>query len=141
MIDVTLAVTNQLKKIIPGAIVYRETPEQNLEEPSFYVYETMADSKVEIMGREIRTHLYCILWFPNSKKKDPGVKEQCEYMRNKLLDEFNQLDDLSVRLLDREAKIESDALHITFKIRYRVARLDRAPKIASLEQKGGLKHG
>lgn len=60
-------------------------------------------------------------------------------MRSKLLDEFRRLDDLSVGLLDRESRIESQALHFTFALRYRVAPVDDTPKIETFEQRGGLK--
>ena len=141
MIDVTLAIANELSRIVPDAVIYRENQEQGFQEPSFYIYEIMADSKRELMSYENRKHLYCVMWFPDTKTDDPGVKEQCEKMRGKLLDEFNRLDDLSVGLLNREAKIESGTLNFTFKIIYRVALESEITKINSFEQKGGLKSG
>lgn len=141
MIDVTLAIANELSKIVPDAVIYRENQEQGFQEPSFYIYEIMADSKGELMSYENRKHLYCVMWFPDTTTDDPGVKEQCEKMRSKLLDEFNRLDGLSVGLLNREAKIESGTLNFTFKIRYRVAFDNETSKIDSFEQKGGLKSG
>ncbi|WEL48782.1 hypothetical protein P0G38_06900 [Enterococcus casseliflavus] len=139
MIDVTLAIANELSRIVPDAVIYRENQEQGFEEPSFYIYEIMADSKGELMAYESRKHLYCVMWFPDRSVDDPGVKEQCEKMRIKLLDEFRRLDDLSVGLLDREARIESQALHFTFTLRYRVAPVDDTPKIEAFEQRGGVK--
>jgi hypothetical protein len=139
MIDVTLAIANELSMIIPDAVIYRENQEQGFQEPSFYIYEIMADSKGGLMSYENRKHLYCVMWFPDTTTDDPGVKEQCEKMRSKLLDEFNRLDDLSVGLLNREARIESQALHFTFALRYRVAPVDNIPKLESFEQRGGLK--
>lgn len=139
MIDVTLAIANELSRIVPDAVIYRENQEQGFEEPSFYIYEIMADSKGELMAYESRKHLYCVMWFPDRSVDDPGVKEQCEKMRSKLLDEFRRLDDLSVGLLDREARIESQALHFTFALRYRVAPVDDTPKLETFEQRGGLK--
>lgn len=139
MIDVTLAIANELSRIIPDAVIYRENQEQGFQEPSFYIYEIMADSKAELMSYENRKHLYCVMWFPDTTTDDPGVKEQCEKMRSKLLDEFRRLDDLSVGLLDRESRIESQALHFTFALRYRVAPVDDTPKIETFEQRGGLK--
>lgn len=139
MIDVTLAIANELSRIVPDAVIYRENQEQGFEEPSFYIYEIMADSKGDLMAYESRKHLYCVMWFPDRSVDDPGVKEQCEKMRSKLLDEFRRLDDLSVGLLDREARIESQALHFTFALRYRVAPVDDTPKLETFEQRGGLK--
>lgn len=139
MIDVTLAIANELSRIVPDAVIYRENQEQGFQEPSFYIYEIMADSKGELMSYENRKHLYCVMWFPDTTTDDPGVKEQCEKMRSKLLDEFRRLDDLSVGLLDRESRIESQALHFTFALRYRVAPVDDTPKIETFEQRGGLK--
>ncbi|WP_213334278.1 phage tail terminator family protein [Enterococcus casseliflavus] len=139
MIDVTLAIANELSRIVPDAVIYRENQEQGFEEPSFYIYEIMADSKGELMAYESRKHLYCVMWFPDRSVDDPGAKEQCEKMRSKLLDEFRRLDDLSIGLLDREARIESQALHFTFALRYRVAPVDDTPKLETFEQRGGLK--
>lgn len=139
MIDVTLAIANELSSIVPDAVIYRENQEQGFEEPSFYIYEIMADSKGELMAYESRKHLYCVMWFPDRSLDDPGIKEQCEKMRSKLLDEFRRLDDLSVGLLDREARIESQALHFTFALRYRVAPVDDTPKLETFEHRGGLK--
>nr|DAZ18257.1 MAG TPA: tail completion protein [Caudoviricetes sp.] len=139
MIDVTLAIANELSRIVPDAVIYRENQEQGFEEPSFYIYEIMADSKGELMAYESRKHLYCVMYFPDRSVDDSGVKEQCEKMRSKLLDEFRCLDDLSVGLLNREARIESQALHFTFALRYRVAPVDDTPKLETFEQRGGLK--
>lgn len=140
MMDITNAIANELTKIVPDATIVREKVEQGFEEPSFYIYEINADAKDELMHQEMRKHLYCVMWFPDSKQDDPGVKEQCEMMRNKLLDGLSFLSDLSIKLLDREAKIEQDALNFTFKLRYKVRKEDTTPKLESLEQTGGLKH-
>lgn len=139
--DVTLAIANQLAKIVPDATIYREQQEQSFDEPSFYVYEINTTSKGELMSYEARKHLYCVMWFPDSKQDDPGIKEQCENMRSMLLDEFQRLDELSLAILDKEAKIIDGALQLTFKLRYRVARQNTTPKLESLEQQGGLKRG
>lgn len=54
MIDVTLAIANELSRIVPDAVIYRENQEQGFREPSFYIYEIMADSKGELMSYENR---------------------------------------------------------------------------------------
>lgn len=139
--DVTLAIANQLAEIVPDATIYREQQEQSFGEPSFYIYEISASSKGELMSYEARKHLYCVMWFPDSKQDDPGIKEQCENMRSKLLDEFQRLDVLSLAPLEKEAKIVDGALQFIFKLRYRVGLENKATKIESLEQQGGLKRG
>ncbi|WP_270786774.1 phage tail terminator family protein [Enterococcus lactis] len=139
--DVTLAIANQLAKIFPDSTIYREQQEQGFKEPSFYIYEISAGSSGELMSYESRKHLYFVMWFPDSNQDDPGKKEQCEKMREKLLDEFQRLDELSIGLLDKEAKIIEDALQFTFKLKYRVVPQDSTPKISGLEQQGGLKRG
>lgn len=139
--DVTLSIANQLAKIVPDATIYREQQEQSFDEPSFYVYEVNTSSSGELMSYEVRKHLYCVMWFPDSKQDSPGKKEQCENMRSLLLDEFQRLDELSLAILDKEAKINDGALQLTFKLRYRVTLKDTTPKVDSLEQQGGLKRG
>lgn len=138
--DITLAVANQLGGGFPGAIIYRENQEQGFAEPSFYIYEIMAGGKDELMGQEMRQHLYCVMWFPDSNVADPGIKEQCEMQRGVLLNEFNFLDDLSLKLLDREIKIEQGAVNLTFKVRYKVRKETRLPTLERLTQQGGVKN-
>lgn len=141
MMSITTAIANQIDKIIPNATIYIENQEQKFAEPSFYIYEIMSDSKDELMRQEMRKHLYCVMWFPDSSLDEPGVKEQCENMRTRLLDELSFLDDLSIKLMDREAKIEQEALNFTFKLRYKVRKKDLTPKLDFLDQRGGLKDG
>ncbi|EJC6460070.1 hypothetical protein QLI93_001605 [Listeria monocytogenes] len=141
MMDITLAIADKLASIVPSATIYREHQEQAFDEPSFYVYEIMADSKANLMDYQTRKHLYCVMWFPDSKKDNMGIREQCEIMRSKLLDEFDMIDSLSLKLLDKEAKIESDALHFTFKLRYRVQKEQPRNEMKQLSQNGGIKHG
>lgn len=141
MMSITTAIANQIDKIIPNATIYIENQGQKFAEPSFYIYEIMSDSKDELMRQEMRKHLYCVMWFPDSSLDEPGVKEQCENMRTTLLDELSFLDDLSIKLMDREAKIEQEALNFTFKLRYKVRKEDLTPKLDFLDQRGGLKDG
>ena len=141
MMSITTAIANQIDKIIPNATICIENQGQKFAEPSFYIYEIMSDSKDELMRQEMRKHLYCVMWFPDSSLDEPGVKEQCENMRTTLLDELSFLDDLSIKLMDREAKIEQEALNFTFKLRYKVRKEDLTPKLDFLDQRGGLKDG
>lgn len=139
--EITRAIANQVAKIVPGATIYIENQEQGFDEPAFYIYEITATSKDNLMDYQQRKHLYCITWFPNSKSDDPGIREQCENMRSLLLDGFNFLDDLSLKLMDREAKIEDGVLIFTFKLQFRVKQQNEIANMQNLEQTGGLKHG
>lgn len=141
MIDVTLNIANQLAEIVPDAIIYREQQEQSFEEPSFYIYEIQSNSKDELMDYQMRSHLYCVVWFPDSSLDDPGVKEQCENMRQKLLDELSFIDGLQVKVLNKEAKINENTLNLTFKIRYRVTKPQENNQLKELQTNGGLKNG
>lgn len=139
--DITAAIANQLLKIEPEATIYREQQEQSFVEPSFYVYEITATGDGEISNFEMRKHTFCVMWFPDSRSEDPGPREQCEIMREKLLDEFQRLDDLSIGVFGKEAKTVDGALQFTFRIRYRAVPNDETPKLESLKQNGGLKNG
>lgn len=139
--DITLAVADQLALIVPGATIYRENQEQKFDEPSFYVYEIHANSKDQLMNSQMRSHLYCVMYFPNPDDEDVGLKEQCEIMRSKLLDEFERLDSLAIKVSNKEAKIEEDTLNFTFKLRYRVRQQVDLPVLNTLEQEGILKNG
>ncbi|MDT2757349.1 hypothetical protein P7G51_08140 [Enterococcus asini] len=139
--DITAAIANQLLKIEPEATIYREQQEQSFDEPSFYVYEITATGDGEVNRYELRKHTFCIIWFPDSRLDDPGPREQCEIMREKLLDEFQRLDDLSIGVFGKEAKVIDGALQFTFRMRYRVVPNDETPKLETLDQQGGLKRG
>lgn len=139
--DITAAIANQLLKIVPGATIYREQQEQSFVEPSFYVYEITATGDGEVNSYEMRKHTFCIMWFPDSRIDDPGPREQCEIMREKLFDEFQRLDDLSIGVFGKEAKTVDGTLQFTFRMRYRVTPEDETPKLESLKQNGGLKNG
>lgn len=139
--DITVAIANQLLKIVPEATIYREQQEQSFDEPSFYVYEITATGGGEINSYEMRRHTFCVMWFPDSHSDDPGPREQCEIMREKLLDEFQRLDDSSIGVFAKEAKVIDGALQFTFRLRYRVAPEDIGTKLKQFEQTGGLKDG
>lgn len=139
--DITAAIANQLLKIEPEATIYREQQEQSFDEPSFYVYEITATGDSEVNRYEMRKHTFCIMWFPDSPLNDPGPREQCEIMREKLLDEFQRLDELSIGVFGKEAKMVDGALQLTFRMRYRAVPNDETPKLETLNQQGGLKRG
>ncbi|MGL9971564.1 phage tail terminator family protein [Enterococcus sp. DIV1420a] len=141
MIDVTVEIANQIAKIIPEAIIYRENQEQGFSESSFYIYEIMADSKDELMQQQMRKHLYCVMWFPDSQNDEFGIKEQCENMRSLLFNEFNFIENLSLKVMDKEARIVDGTLQLTFKVRYRMRQVNENSKLTQLEQQGGLKYG
>ncbi|WP_368251393.1 DUF6838 family protein [Enterococcus sp. 2201sp1_2201st1_B8_2201SCRN_220225] len=139
--DITAAIANQLLKIEPEATIYREQQEQSFVEPSFYVYEITATGVGEVNSYEMRKHTFCVMWIPDSRLDNPGPREQCEIMREKLLDEFQRLDNLSIGVFGKEAKTVDGALQFTFRMRYRVTPEDETPKLESLKQNGGLKNG
>ena len=139
--DITAAIANQLLKIVQGVTIYREQQEQSFDEPSFYVYEITATGDGEVNRYEMRKHTFCIMWFPDSRLDDPGPREQCEIMREKLLDEFQRLDELSIGVFGKEAKMVDGALQLTFRMRYRTVPNDETPKLETLDQQGGLKRG
>lgn len=138
--DITLAIASQLERIVPNATIYRENVEQGFEEPSFYVYEIIAKSQGNLMDYQMRNHDFCIMWFPNTHNEDVGVKEQCEKMRETLLDAFDFIDDLSLNVLAKEARIEQEALNLTFTLKYRVTKEDTGTPLTDLTQKGDVKH-
>lgn len=136
-----MEIAKEINRIFPDVVVYRENQEQGFQEPSFYIYEIVANSSDEIMHQQMRTHLYCLMYFPESKSDNPGVKEQCESARQTLLDAFDFLPDVSLKILDKEARIESGALNFTFKLRYKVREEREFNPMEHLKETGGLKYG
>jgi len=139
--DITAAIADQLEAIVPDATIYIENRPQGFDEPAFYIYEIKAYSADQLMDYQFRKHLYCVMYFPDATLKDPGVREQCESMRGKLMDEFLTIDGLSLKLLDREAAVNDGTLQFTFKLSFRVVRTDDNPSMQKLETEGGLKNG
>lgn len=141
MIEITSAIVNELKRIMPDATIYREYPEQGINGPAFFIYEEKSESQKELMAYESRRHDYCVMWFPDRKSTISGTHEQCEQMRSQLLDKFQRLTDLALGLFNKETKIEEGALRFTFALRYRVVPADETPKLTTFEQQGGVKSG
>jgi len=141
VIDITSAIVNELKQIMPDAIIYRENPEQAIDGPAFFIYEVKSESQKELMAYESRRHDYCVMWFPDRKSTMSGIQEQCEQMRSQLLDKFQRLTDLALGLFNKETKIEEGTLHFTFALRYRVVPADETPKLTTFEHQGGVKGG
>lgn len=137
--DLTLAIAKQLAKIVPNATIYRENREQGFTEPSFYIYEINAKSRANLMDFQMRGHTFCVTWFPNTEDSDIGPRQQCEDMREKLLDGFDFLDDLSFQVLDKEAEISQEALILTFRLRYRVVKEKEGVLLENLTTKGDVK--
>jgi len=139
--DITQAIADQLDLIVKDAKIYRENRPQGFKEPSFYIYEIQGTSSGELMGYQFRKHLYCVMYFPDTSREGIEVREQCEIMREKLMNEFQAIDALSLKLklLDREAKINDGALQFTFKLRFRMAKGKEDPGMQNLVAEGGLK--
>jgi len=140
--DIITAIANQLAKLYPDVPnIYRENREQGFKEPAFYIHNITGKAHGELNHYERREYLFNVVYFPEINREDVGMKEQCDRMRERLLDEFNRLDDLSLGLLGKEAKTETDTVRFTFKIRYRGIYQNNDAKIGTLEQRGGLKGG
>lgn len=141
MTDITLAIANQLERIFPDVTIYRENVKQGFKEPCFFVHEISSTSAKELGSHQMRKNLYAVMYFPDSKNDDAGVREQAEIVREKLLDQFDFIEDLKLRVLDRESQFLDDALQLTFKLQYRVTKQDTTGKMKDLTIKGGIVDG
>ncbi|WP_251855329.1 phage tail terminator family protein [Enterococcus italicus] len=136
--DIIKGIGKQLAKIVSGAVIYRENQPQGFKEPSFYVYEISTLAKDEITNYEMRTHRFCVVYFPDSKK---DVNKQIDAMRDTLLDNFLVIDDVNLKLYERKCEPIDGALNFTFKVRYRGKYEQEATPMNALNQKGGLLNG
>lgn len=136
--DIIKGIGKQLAKIVSGAVIYRENQPQGFKEPSFYVYEISTLSKDEITNYEMRTHRFCVVYFP---KTDKDINKQLDTMRDTLLDNFFVIDDVNLKLYDRKCESIDGVLNFTFKVRYRGKYEQADTPMNALNQKGGLLNG
>lgn len=136
--DIIKGIGKQLAKIVSGAVIYRENQPQGFKEPSFYVYEISTLSKDEISDYEMRTHRFCVVYFP---KIDKDINKQLDTMRDTLLDNFLVIDDVNLKLYERKCEPIDGALNFTFKVRYRGKYEQPNTPMNALSQKGGLLNG
>nr|DAP21901.1 MAG TPA: tail completion protein [Caudoviricetes sp.] len=136
--DIIKGIGKQLAKILDKPTIYRENQPQGFKEPSFYVYEISTLSKDEITNYEMRTHRFCVVYFPDSKK---DVNKQLDTMRDTLLDNFLVIDDVNLKLYERKCEPIDGTLNFTFKVRYRGKYEQTDTPMNALSQKGGLLNG
>lgn len=131
--DLIKEIAKELKKLFPGTHIYRESIKQSFKTPSFYVYEVNATSSYELADYQKRTRNYCVMFFPDSTK-DLKLKQQCADVEAVLLDEFDFLNDVKLKIKDREFKMIDDDLQLLFKLEYRVAKEKDNRYVKTLEQ-------
>lgn len=134
--DIIKGIGKQLAKILVKPTIYRENQPQSFQEPSFYVYEISTLIKDEIANYELRTHRFCVVYFPDSKK---DVNKQLDAMRDTLLDNFLVIDDVNLKLYERKCEINDGALNFTFKVRYRIERTQDETDMQKIQHKEKIK--
>ena len=136
--DIIKGIGKQLAKIVSGTTIYRENQPQGFKEPSFYVYEISTLSKDGITGYEMRSHRFCVVYFP---KTDKDINKQLDTMRDTLLDNFLVIDDVNLKLYERKCEPIDGVLNFTFKVRYHGRYEQPNTSMNALNQKGGLLNG
>jgi len=127
----------KLAELFPDIEITSENTEQGFVTPSFYVYEVRRSSQDEIANYEFRNHFFCIVYFA----REDSVNADNQVVANRLQDDFSTLDDLKLRLLDKEINYPDGVLNFTFKLKYRGKYVQDFDEMKNLETNGGLVNG
>lgn len=127
----------KLAELFPNIEITSENTEQGFVTPSFYVYEVRRSSQDEIANYEFRNHFFCIVYFA----REDSVNAYNQVVANRLQDDFSALDDLKLRLLDKEINYPDGVLNFTFKLKYRGKYVQDFDEMKNLETNGGLVNG
>ncbi|MDO4680908.1 MAG: hypothetical protein Q4A55_06650 [Aerococcus sp.] len=139
-LPVTEWIGKTIHRLFPTIPLYSEQSEQGFKSPAFYLYSFKTEATDELMDAEWRKHDYSLVYFP-SANDDLGKREQAEGIKERLLDEFQRVDGLKYRPLNREVLYQDDTLIFNFRIQYRVHRVREMNYLHSVTHKEGVKHG
>ncbi|SHH55002.1 hypothetical protein SAMN02745135_01171 [Caloranaerobacter azorensis DSM 13643] len=112
--DVKQAIVNKLLELYPDYIIYDEDIPQNFKTPSFLI-SLIEQSYSKRLNNKYQSLLsFDIAYFSHKRKTE--IKSDCLSVQLNLLREFDLID--TYRVLNKQATITDDVLHITFDINY-----------------------
>lgn len=121
----------KLKSLYPLATIYDEDIPQNFKTPSFLITVIDQDYYKRIFNKYNSTLNIDIAYFSNKNKTE--IKNDCLGVQQNL---FRELDIVnSFRILDKQATITDNVLHLTCNIKYSEIKESEEIKMAKYEIK------
>lgn len=115
--SVKQAITDKLAELYPATndyIIYDEDIPQNFRKPSFLISLTNQDYRKRLSNKSVCLLSFDIAYF--SKKGVTEIKNDCLSVQLNLLREVDLIG--TYRILNKQAQIIDNVLHLTFDIRY-----------------------
>lgn len=112
--DIKQAIVNKLLELYPNYVVYDEDIPQNFKTPSFLITLVEQNYNKRLNNKYQSTLSFDIAYF--SDKSSTEIKNDCLDVQIDLIRAFDLVG--SYRVLNKQATITDDVLHITFDINY-----------------------
>ncbi len=111
--DIKQAIVNKLLELYPNYVVYDEDIPQNFKTPSFLITFVEQNYNKRLNNKYQSTLSFDIAYF--SDKSSTEIKNDCLDVQIDLLRAFDLVE--SYRVLNKQATITDNVLHITFDIK------------------------
>lgn len=112
--NIKQAIVNKLLELYPDCTIYDEDVPQNFKTPSFLISLVEQNYSKRLNNKHRSTLFFDIAYF--SDKDSTEIKNDCLDVQIDLMRAFDLVG--SYRVLNKQATITDDVLHITFDINY-----------------------
>lgn len=119
------SITQKLNELYPNCWVYADNVLQNFKTPAFVIYVIEQDYNKRIDNKYNGRIGFDVAYF--SDKPASKIKSDCLEVQETLLREFDEVGEF--RILNKNARITDNVLHITFNIRYSELKLGEFAKM------------
>ena len=126
VIDATKnAITQKLKELYPNCQVYTDNVPQNFKTPAFVIYVIEQEYNKRIDNKYNGRISFDVAYFSDKGKNE--IKSDCLEVQETLLREFDEVGEF--RILNKNARITDNVLHITFNVSYSELKIEEFAKM------------
>lgn len=119
------AIKQKLKELYPNYQVYTDNVPQNFKPPAFVIYVIEQEYNKRLNNKYNGRISLDVAYFSNKGKNE--IKSNCLEVQETLLREFDEVGEF--RILNKNARITDNVLHMTFDIRYSELKLGEFVKM------------
>ena len=131
------AIVNKLIELYPGITIYDEDIPQNFKTPSFLITVIDQGYSKRLSNKYKSTLNFDVAYFSNKDKTE--IKSDCLEVQLNLLRNFDLIS--NYRVVEKQANITDNVLHLIFNIKYSEILLTNENKIINYETNTNLKEG
>ena len=120
-----ISIAQKLKELYPNYKVYADNVPQKFKTPAFVIYVIEQDYNKRIDNKYNGRIGFDVAYF--SDKPASEIKSDCSEVQETLLREFDEVGEF--RILNKNARITDNVLHITFNVSYSELKIEEFAKM------------